>query len=57
MSDTNGVSIMMKKNLPIAPFKMEIENQELFLGRQVAPLDIWLEIIEPPESATLPCPS
>jgi len=42
--------------LPASPLGMELEDEELLLRREIAALDVRLEVVEPPEPAALAGP-
>jgi len=41
---------------PVSPLGMELEDEELLLRREVAALDVRLEVVEPPQPAALAGP-
>lgn len=41
------------RNVPVAQELVESNDEVLFIRRNVASLDIWLQVIQPSESATL----
>jgi len=42
--------------LPVSPLGMELEDEELLLRREIAALDVRLEVVKPPEPAALAGP-
>lgn len=45
---------LWENELPVSPARMELQDQKLFLKRDVSTSNIRTKIVEPPQSATLP---